>query len=91
MRMSSPLLASPAMTKALTAAIAIILLAANFTIINAQQQEQLTSQPEEIGNGIAAETTTIFQIANDSFSVQVPDGWIIHDVNNTGSALLEET
>src|SRR5215211_507294 len=35
-------------------------------------------------------TTTFFQSANDSFSVQVPQGWIIQDVNNTGSALLEE-
>src|SRR5215207_1454641 len=35
-------------------------------------------------------TTTLFQSANDSFSVQVPQGWIIQDVNNTGSALLEE-
>src|SRR5215216_331084 len=35
-------------------------------------------------------TTTLYQSANDSFSVQVPQGWIIQDVNNTGSALLEE-
>jgi hypothetical protein len=35
-------------------------------------------------------TTTFFQSANDSFSVQVPQGWIIQDVNNTGSMLLEE-
>src|SRR5215207_6367820 len=35
-------------------------------------------------------TTTFFQSANDSFSVQVPPGWIIQDVNNTGSMLLEE-
>jgi hypothetical protein len=35
-------------------------------------------------------TTTFFQSANDSFSVWVPQGWIIQDVNNTGSTLLEE-
>ncbi|HKH86445.1 MAG TPA: hypothetical protein VKA40_07840, partial [Nitrososphaera sp.] len=35
-------------------------------------------------------TTTLFQSANDSFSVQVPDGWIIQDVDNTGSALSQE-
>ena len=34
--------------------------------------------------------TTLFQSANDSFSVQVPQGWIIQDVNNTGSALSQE-
>jgi hypothetical protein len=35
-------------------------------------------------------TTTFFQSANDSFSVRVPQGWIIQDVNNTGSMLMEE-
>src|SRR5215216_5245655 len=35
-------------------------------------------------------TTTLFQSANDSFGIQVPQGWIIQDVNNTGSMLLEE-
>jgi hypothetical protein len=35
-------------------------------------------------------TTTLFQSANDSFSVQVPQGWIIQDVDNTGSALSQE-
>jgi hypothetical protein len=43
-----------------------------------------SGQPEDI------ESTTFFQSANDSFSVQVPDGWIIHDVDNTGSALSQE-
>src|SRR5215216_202321 len=35
-------------------------------------------------------TTTLYQSANDSFSVQVPDGWIIQDVDNTGSASSQE-
>jgi hypothetical protein len=35
-------------------------------------------------------TTTFFQSTNDSFGVQVPDGWTIHDMDNTGSALSEE-
>jgi hypothetical protein len=70
----------------MTAAIAVILLAANFTITNAQQQ--LTGQPGEIENGTT--TTTTFQSTKDSFRVQVPEGWIIQDVNNTGSTLLEE-
>ena len=52
MRTSSPLLVSPALTIALTLATAVILLTANFTIINAQQQgQQVISQTGEIGNG----------------------------------------
>ena len=35
-------------------------------------------------------TTTPFQSTNDSFSIEVPQGWIIHDVNNTGSSTLSE-
>src|SRR5215211_601590 len=85
---SSPLLGSPAMTKALTATIAVILLASNFTITNAQQS--LTSQRSAIENGITTAATT-FQSTNDSFSIQVPDGWVIQDLNNTGSALLNES
>src|SRR5215208_2549701 len=92
---SSPLLGSPAMTKALTATIAFILLAANFTITNAQplQQQQLTSPTGEIRNTTTstATATTTFQSTNDSFSIQVPDGWVIQDLNNTGSALLNES
>jgi uncharacterized membrane-anchored protein YhcB (DUF1043 family) len=74
-------------------AVAVTLLASNFTIINAQQQQQqqqsLTSRSGEIENGTTA--TTTFQSTNDSFSVQVPQGWVIQDLNNTGSALLEES
>ena len=36
------------------------------------------------------QSTTPFQSANNSFSVQVPQGWIILDVNNTGSSSLSE-
>src|SRR5215207_965926 len=39
----------------------------------------------------AIESTTPFQSANDGFSIQVPQGWIIEDVDNTGSSLSEET
>ena len=91
MRMSSSLLVSSGTAMGLTAiAIAVILLASNFTIINAQQQ-QLTSQTGQTENGATTVTTTPFQSTNDSFRVQVPQGWVIQDVNNTGSALLEET
>jgi hypothetical protein len=75
---------------AITAATAVILLTANITIINAQQQEQATSQPSAIEDGTAAGATT-FQSTTDSFRVQVPEGWVIRDLNNTDSALLEET
>src|ERR671911_2754941 len=85
MRVSSRSLVSPAMTIALTAvvAVAIILFAANITIINAQQ---LTNQPSVTQNG-----TRFFEGTEDSFRLQVPQGWIIHDVNNTGSTLVEES
>jgi PKD repeat protein len=64
-------------------AIATILFAANVTIINAQQ---LTNQPAISQNGIRS-----FESAEDSFRVQVPEGWIIHNVNNTGLALSDES
>src|SRR5215211_860501 len=86
MRVSSRSLVSPAMTIGLISAvvaIAIILFAANVTLINAQQ---LTNQPSVTQNG-----TTLFQSTEDSFRVQVPEGWVIHDVNNTGSTLSEES
>ena len=76
------------MSSALTLAISVILLTSNFTLVNAQQQlQQLPSQHRVVENGA---TTRTFQSTNDSFRVQVPDGWVIRDVNNSGSALLEE-
>src|SRR5215208_3849464 len=78
-------LVSPALKISLAAvAIAIILLAADITITNAQQQ-QLTSQQAAI-----TQNPTLFQSARDSFRVQVPQGWVIHDVNNTGFILATE-
>jgi PKD repeat protein len=64
-------------------AIAIIIFAANVPIINAQQ---MTNQPTVSQNG-----TTLFQSTEDSFRLQVPDGWVIQDVNNTGSTLSNES
>src|ERR671911_206761 len=85
--MYSPLLVSIITSMEIITAFAVIILAvANFTIIDAQQQQLLpTNQPPVIQNG-----TTLFQSTNDSFRVQVPEGGVIHDVNNTGSMLLEE-
>src|SRR5918999_4074167 len=85
MRASSSFLGSSGMATGLTIitaiAIAVILLASNFTTINAQQQ---FSQSGGIGIG------TIFQSTDDSFSIQVPQGWVIQDVNNTGPAFNDE-
>jgi PKD repeat protein len=95
MEMSSPpLLTSPAFTIALIGGtIAVIFLAANFTITNAQQdeqqQEQLTHESSAIENSTTAATTTT-QSTKDSMRVQVPQGWIIRDVNNTGFVLGAE-
>ena len=84
----SPLSGLRIMSTALTVAISVILLTSNFIIVNAQQQVQLLpSQHRVVENGA---TTRTFQSTNDSFRVQVPDGWVIRDVNNSGSALLEE-
>jgi hypothetical protein len=67
-------------------------------VINAQQQQQVTSQPGGTNNGAFATATPplttalrTFQSTNDSFRVQVPQGWQINDVSNTGPAVLEET
>jgi PKD repeat protein len=67
-------------------AIAIIVVAANFIITYAQQQQPPTSQPAVTQNG-----TTLFQNTEDGIRLKVPEGWVIHDVNNTGSTLLEES
>ncbi len=84
MRASSSLLGSSGVATGLTItaiAIAVILLASNFTIINAQQQ---------FGQSVGIENGTIFQSTDDSFSIRVPQGWVIQDVNNTGPAFNDE-
>src|SRR5687768_2471414 len=81
------------------AAMAVILFAPNVTVTNAhkyyQDQQQallqlflqqlLTHQPATVENG-----TTKSQSTNDSFSVHIPQGWIIQDMNNTGLTLAAE-
>ena len=56
------------------------------TIANAQQpqQQQPSNQTAAIENG------TLFQSTMDNFRVHVPQGWVIQDVNNTGSTLEAE-
>jgi hypothetical protein len=92
MKESCPVSSVSATAKVLTAtaiAIAVILLGSNFTVISAQQQ--LTTGPGEIENTTTAGAATLFQSTDDSFRIQVPAGWIAHDINNTGSASSEET
>jgi PKD repeat protein len=76
------------LASAIVIATAIILLTLNVTTINAQQ---FTNQPGEvIQNGTTTVPMTLFESRNDSFRVQVPEGWAIDDVNNTGSTLESE-
>jgi hypothetical protein len=100
MRISYPLFEFKAKAIVLTAAAIImaVLLATNVTITNAQQQQQeqqqlSTSQPttttSATQNGTIA-TGTLFESAKDSFRLQVPEGWIIQDINNTGFTLAAE-
>jgi PKD repeat protein len=92
MGLSSRLLVSPAMTTAVIAivvALAILLLAPNtIAITHAQQQQSpVAGQPP----AVTQNSTTLFQSTEDGIRLRVPDGWIIHDVNNTGSTLSEES
>ncbi|MFL6496679.1 MAG: PKD domain-containing protein [Nitrososphaera sp.] len=77
---------------ALITTIAFLLCFSNVLIGNAQQeqaqqQQQLTSQPSAIQNGTA---TRKAMSQEDSFRLQIPPGWIINDLNNTGSTLAVE-
>src|SRR5919106_2376027 len=84
MGVSPRLSVSPAISIVLTAlVIAIIFLAPNFIITSAQQQQLSTSQPS------GTQSPTLLS-AKDSFRVQLPEGWVIQDVNNTGFALAAE-
>src|SRR5215216_2476187 len=73
----------------------VVLLAANVTVTNAQQQEQQqlsTSQPitSQVTQNGTIDTPTLFESTNDSFRVQLPEGWAVQDVNNTGFTLAAE-
>ncbi|MDQ3852780.1 MAG: PKD domain-containing protein, partial [Thermoproteota archaeon] len=68
-------------------------MASNITIINAQQQQQQPppiSQPQVQVTQNGA-TTTLFQSTTDGIRLNVPEGWVVHDVNNTGSTRSEES
>jgi len=99
MRMPSPFFGFKAKAIAITAVaiIMIILLGANVTVTNAQQQQEhrqlSTSQPSPTSsvsqNGTTA-TARLFESAKDGFRVQLPEGWVIQDLNNTGFTLAAE-
>src|SRR5919109_2936280 len=87
MTVSLGLFVSPANAIALAAAaVAIIFLASNFTITtNAQQQlPTTTTQSPSVTHG------PILLNKKDSFRVQLPQGWVIQDINNTGFTLAAE-
>ncbi|MDQ3718710.1 MAG: hypothetical protein M3311_06115 [Thermoproteota archaeon] len=89
MRVSSCLIGSSRVAvgaAAISIAIAAMLLVSNFAVINAQPQD-VTGELGGIENGA---TTTPFQSTGDSFSIQVPSGWIIQDIDNAGPAQLDE-
>ncbi len=62
----------------------------NTAATQAAEPEALTTTTDQQAAADIQSTTTLFQSTSDSFSLQVPHGWVIHDVNNTGSALEEE-
>src|SRR5215211_7068203 len=74
----------------------VVLLAANVTVTNAQQQQEQqqlsTSQPitSQVTQNGTIDTPTLFESTNDSFRVQLPEGWAVQDVNNTGFTLAAE-
>jgi hypothetical protein len=101
MRMPYPLFEFKLKTIPLATAAAItmvVLLAANVTITNAQQQQQQEQQQLSAGQPTTAPetqnstmaTTASFESIRDSFRVQLPEGWVIQDVNNTGFTLAAE-
>src|SRR5918992_914951 len=82
------LLVSPSSTIALSLAlliVAIILFVGNVTIASAQQPP-LTSQPVMTQNRVE-----LFQSTEDGIRLNVPQGWLIQDLNNTGPVFSEES
>jgi hypothetical protein len=55
---------------------------------SASAEELITSSIRQPAEDI--QSATPFQSTNDGFSIDVPQGWIIHDVDNTGSSSLSE-
>jgi PKD repeat protein len=93
-RVSSILLVSRAIvigliSSVVTIVIILLLFAANLTIINAQQEQQQQQLPTN-QSAVTQNRTRLFESIEDSFRLQVPEGWVIHDANNTSSSALSE-
>ena len=74
-----------------TIAAAITLLASNSTLSVAQQDQPITNQASSpIQNSTSATANSSALSTEDSFRVQIPPGWLIQDVKNTGFALGSE-
>jgi hypothetical protein len=75
-------------------AVAIILVVSNSTLSVAQQNQPIISQASPIQNSTstsaAATTTSSALVTVDNFRVQIPPGWEIQDVKNTGFTLGSE-
>src|SRR5215204_7049330 len=83
-----------ALTGATVVAIAIVFLTPNFTIItNAQQQQQQHEQslPTSSQSSLPPPSSAVIQSSGssptllnkkDSFRAQLPEGWVIQDINN---------
>jgi hypothetical protein len=85
-RTFSPLFSSSSISLRIatsTIVLALILIASNIPIASAQGQQQ-ANQPSIVGNEIVPRTALSKE---DNFRVQIPSGWIIEDLNNTGPAL----
>src|SRR5918995_5762424 len=85
---SSRLLVSPSSTIALFVTLliaAIILFIGNVTIASAQQPP-LTNQ-----TAVTQNRTELFQSTEDGIRLNVPQGWQIQDLNNTGPIFSEES
>ncbi|HJU34941.1 MAG TPA: hypothetical protein VJ695_07450 [Nitrososphaera sp.] len=102
MKKPLPLLTSPTISRTVTTAIiAAILVATNFTAIDAQStsvtmttpgsQQAPTQNAITTSPSTAAAASTFFQSINDSFSIRIPQGWQIQDLNNSGSTFSEES
>jgi PKD repeat protein len=84
MRTSRLLVSTSTAIVLMAAALIVILFDTNLTTIANAQQQQPSNQTA------ATENSTLFQSTTDNFRVQVPEGWIIQDIDNTGATLEAE-
>src|SRR5215211_1872657 len=87
------------LTGATVVAIAIVFLTPNFTIITNAQQQHQQSLPTSSQSSLPPPSSAVTQSSGssptllnkkDSFRVQLPERWVIQDINNTGFTLAAE-